>query len=92
MLVLPTESHVDQAAPEAEREVAEKSAVSAETTGLLERQKQRLDSQAQHAAQWVDSFFTTQTTRLKSPLHSFGSAPNSITDKNRVTKSASGSH
>jgi len=78
LLAPPTISQADQAAPEAEQEVTEKPAASAEKTGLLDRQKQRLDSQAQRAAQWVDSFFydsnheaeiATSQFRIRPELH-----------------------
>jgi hypothetical protein len=78
LLISPGVSAADQPVAEAAQEQAEEQSEPAEKAKLLDRQKRLIDSQAQRAAQWVDSFFydsnyeaevATSQFRVRPELH-----------------------
>ena len=78
LLISPGVSAADQPVAEAAQEQAEDQSEPAEKAKLLDRQKRLIDSQAQRAAQWVDSFFydsnheaevATSQFRVRPELH-----------------------
>lgn len=78
LAISPTVSIADQPTAEAAQEHAEEQSELAKKEKLLDRHKIRVDSQAQRAAQWVDSFFfdpnyeaevATSQFRVRPELH-----------------------
>lgn len=78
LTISPTVSIADQPAAEVAQEHAEEQSELAKKEKLLDRHKSRVDSQAQRAAQWVDSFFydsnyeaevATSQFRVRPELH-----------------------
>lgn len=78
LLLLPTVSSADQAVAATGQVQKDEQAEPKNKEGLLERQKLRMETQAQRAAQWVDSFFfdpnheaevATSQFRIRPELH-----------------------
>ena len=57
LVISPAVTKANQPAPEPVKEDVEETVEPVKKAGLLDRHKQGIDSQAQRAAQWVDSFF-----------------------------------